>query len=88
MSDEAAKVYLGAIKDSLNSPNMVLDLRVPQNQKYQQIVLDTAIGRLLAGEITVDQAAETIESGWEEVTNDLGRDAQLKAYRAALGVKK
>jgi|GraSoiStandDraft_41_1057321.scaffolds.fasta_scaffold132838_3 multiple sugar transport system substrate-binding protein len=88
MSDEAAKVYLGAIKDSLNSPNMVLDLRIPQNQKYQQIVLDTAIGRLLAGEITVDQAAETIESGWEEVTNDLGRDAQLKAYRAALGVKK
>jgi multiple sugar transport system substrate-binding protein len=88
MSEAAAKVYLGAIKDSLNSPNMVLDLRVPQNQKYQQIVLDTAIGRLLAGEITVDQAAETIESGWEEITNDLGRDAQLKAYRAALGVKK
>jgi multiple sugar transport system substrate-binding protein len=88
MSDQAAKVYLGAIKDSLNSPNMVLDLRVPQNQKYQQIVLDTAIGRLLAGEITIDQAAQAIESGWEEVTNDLGRDAQLKAYRNALGVKK
>jgi len=88
MSDEAAKVYLGAIKDSLNSPNMVLDLRVPQNQKYQQIVLDTAIGRLLAGEINIDQAAETIDSGWEEITNDLGRDAQLKAYRATLGVKK
>ena len=88
MSDAAAKVYLGAIKDSLNSPNMVLDLRVPQNQKYQQIVLDTAIGRLLAGEINIDQAAETIDSGWEEITNDLGRDAQLKAYRAALGVKK
>jgi multiple sugar transport system substrate-binding protein len=88
MSEAAAKVYLGAIKDSLNSPNMVLDLRVPQNQKYQQIVLDTAIGRLLAGEINIDQAAETIDSGWEEITNDLGRDAQLKAYRAALGVKK
>jgi multiple sugar transport system substrate-binding protein len=88
MSETAAKVYLGAIKDSLNSPNMVLDLRVPQNQKYQQIVLDTAIGRLLAGEITVDQAAQAIDSGWEEITNDLGRDAQLKAYRAALGVKK
>ena len=46
MSEEAAKVYLGAIKDSLNSPNMVLDLRIPQNQKYQQIVLDTAIAPL------------------------------------------
>jgi multiple sugar transport system substrate-binding protein len=88
MSDQAAQVYLGAIKDSLNSPNMVLDLRIPQNQKYQQIVLDTAIGRLLAGEISIDQAAQTIESGWEEITDDLGRDAQLKAYRATLGVKK
>src|SRR5215475_2786013 len=88
MSEAAAKNYLGAIKASLNSPNMVLDLRVPQNQRYEQIVLDTAVGRLLAGEINIDQAAQTIDSGWEEITNDLGRDAQLKAYRAALGVKK
>ena len=51
MSEEAAKNYLGAIKDSLNSPNMVLDLRIPQNQKYQQVVLDTAVARFLAGEI-------------------------------------
>ena len=45
MSEAAAKNYLGAIEDSLNSPNMVLDLRVPQNQRYEQIVLDTAIAR-------------------------------------------
>ena len=51
MSEAAAKVYLGAIEDSLNSPNMVLDLRIPQNQRYQQVVLDTAIHRSLAGEI-------------------------------------
>ncbi|NJM41844.1 MAG: extracellular solute-binding protein, partial [Anaerolineae bacterium] len=40
MSEQAAKDYLGAIEASLNSPNMVLDLRIPQNQQYQQIVLD------------------------------------------------
>jgi hypothetical protein len=27
----------------MNSPNMILDLRIPQNQKYQQVVLDEAI---------------------------------------------
>ena len=43
MSEAAAKNYLGAIKDSLNSPNMILDLRIPQNQKYQQVVLDEAV---------------------------------------------
>ena len=43
MSEAAAKIYLGAIQDSLNSPNMVLDLRIPQNQRYEQVVLDTAV---------------------------------------------
>ena len=87
MSEAAANDYLGAIKESLNSPNMVLDLRVPQNQRYEQIVLDTTVARLLAGEIDVDKAAAEIESGWNEITDELGKDAQLKAYRAALGIK-
>ena len=85
MSRRAAQNYLGAIKASLNSPNMVLDLRIPQNQRYQQIVLDTAIARLLAGEITKAQAMKDIENGWEEITEELGREEQLKAYRATLG---
>ena len=85
MSRRAAQDYLGAIKASLNNPNMVLDLRIPQNQRYQQIVLDTAIARLLAGEITKAQAMKDIENGWEEITEELGRKEQLKAYRATLG---
>ena len=87
MSEQAAKSYLGAIEASLNSPNMVLDLRVPQNQRYEQVVLDTAVARLLAGEIDIDQAAAEIETGWNEITEELGQDGQLKAYRAALGVQ-
>jgi multiple sugar transport system substrate-binding protein len=88
MSEQAANVYLGAIKASLDSPNMVLDLRVPQNQRYQQVVLDTAISQYLAGELDLDQAVQTIEAGWEEITEELGRDAQLAAYQATLGVTK
>ncbi|MGE0118289.1 MAG: ABC transporter substrate-binding protein [Dongiaceae bacterium] len=87
MSEAAAANYLGAIKDSLNSPNMVLDLRVPQNQRYEQIVLDTTVARLLAGEIDIEQAVAEIETGWNEITEELGQDTQLKAYRAALGLK-
>ena len=85
MSAKAADNYLGAIKASLKSPNMVLDLRIPQNQRYQQIVLDTAIARMLAGEITIEQAMQDIESGWEEITDELGREDQLKVYRGTLG---
>jgi multiple sugar transport system substrate-binding protein len=85
MSKQAAEDYLTAIKESLNSPNMILDLRIPQNQRYQQTVLDTAIARLLAGEITKEQCMKEIEAGWEEITEELGREEQLKAYRATLG---
>ncbi len=49
MSDALAASYLGAIKASLQSPNMIIDLRIPQNQRYQQVVLDTAVSRYLAG---------------------------------------
>src|SRR5438132_1210091 len=86
MSAPAAKNYLGAISASLNSPNMVLDLRIPQNQRYQQIVLDTAIAKLLAKELNIDQAMKEITDGWEAITNELGRDTQLKAYRESLGI--
>src|SRR5918996_854684 len=86
MSEAAAKDYLGAIADSLNSPNMVLDLRIPQNQRYEQIVLDTAIHRMLAGEIDKQQAMEDIATGWNEITEELGSDEQLSAYKATLGL--
>jgi multiple sugar transport system substrate-binding protein len=86
MSEQAAKDYLGAIEASLNSPNMVLDLRVPQNQRYQQVVLDTAIHRALAGETTPDEAIQEIVTGWDEITAELGKDEQQAAYRASLGV--
>jgi multiple sugar transport system substrate-binding protein len=88
MSEAAAKNYLGAIQDSLNSPNMILDLRIPQNQKYQQVVLDEAVSRFLAGEIDRDTAMKTIESGWNDLNDQIGKDDQLAAYRNSLGVQK
>ncbi|RMF00876.1 MAG: ABC transporter substrate-binding protein, partial [Chloroflexi bacterium] len=87
MSPEAATVYLGAIEDSLNSPNMVLDLRVPQNQRYQGVVLDLTLSQFLAGELTLDEAAQQIYDQWEEITDELGREDQLAAYRASIGAQ-
>src|SRR5467141_493697 len=58
MSEKAANDYLGAIKASLQSPNMVLDLRIPQNAYYEGTALDTTLAQFLAGEITRDAAAK------------------------------
>jgi multiple sugar transport system substrate-binding protein len=87
MSDKAAKSYLGAIEASLDSPNMILDLRVPQNQKYQQVVLDEAVSRFLAGEIDRDAAMKAIEDGWNNLNEEIGKQDQLKAYKATIGAQ-
>jgi multiple sugar transport system substrate-binding protein len=88
MSEAAAEDYLGAIQASLESPNMILDLRIPKTQQYQQVVLDQALAQFLADEIDRDQTMQQIYDGWEEITNAEGRDQQLAAYTASLGVQR
>ena len=88
MSKEEAANYLGAIQDSLNSPNMILDLRIPQNQKYQQVVLDEALSRFLSGEIDEKTALTTIESGWNDLNDQIGKDQQLAIYQKTLGIQR
>ena len=85
MSEELAANYMGAIKDALNNPNMASDLKIPGAQQYTSVVLDTELARYLAGEITVDEALKNIEDGWENVTEDFGRDSQIKAMALASG---
>ncbi len=86
-SEESAAVYLGAIEASLNSPNMVLDLRIPQNQRYQGVVLDEVLSRFLADELTAAEAAAEIEARWNEISDELGREDQLAAYLNTLGTQ-
>jgi multiple sugar transport system substrate-binding protein len=88
MSDQAAKDYLGAIQASLQSPNMVLDLRIPQTAFYQQTALDTALAQYLAGEISLSQTMAQITDQWNKKTDELGRPAQLDAYRSSLSITK
>ena len=85
-SEEFAENYLGAIKDSLNSPNMASDIRIPGAQQYTGVVLDRELARFLAGDISAAEATANIEAGWEEITEDFGRDSQRTMYRLSLGI--
>ena len=87
-SKEAAENYLGAVNGALANPNMASDFKIPGAQTYSSVVLDTELARYLAGEITVDEALKNIEEGWEQITEDFGRDAQIKAQGLALGTGK
>jgi len=86
-SPAAASNYLGAIEASLNSPNMVVDLRVPHNHDYQQVQLDKVLAQYLAGDLDTDQAAQAIFDAWQKITDDAGRDKQLAAYKTTIGAK-
>ena len=86
-SKEVAENYLGAINSALNNPNMASDFKLPGAAAYSSVVLDRELARYLANEITVDEALKNIEAGWEEITEDQGRDAQIKAQALALGIK-
>ena len=88
MSKVAGDSYLGAIKDSLDSPNMILDLRIPQNQKYQQVVLDEAIARFLSGEIDKEQTVKAVLDGWNDLNEQIGVESQLKFYKGSLGIQR
>src|SRR5882762_7760462 len=88
MSESAANDYLGAIKSSLQSPNMVLDLRIPQTAFYQQTALDTALAQFLAGEISLTQCMTQITNQWNSKTEEIGRTSQLDAYRSSLSITK
>ena len=88
MSKAAAQNYLGAIRDSLQSPNMVLDLRVPKSAQYEGVALDQALAQYLAGEVNLDQTMKNLEAAWEKITNDEGRDQQKQAYAASLNIQR
>ena len=86
MSNEAATKYLGGIGVSLSSPNIVMDLRIPENSQYQREVLDKALSDFLGNLITREEAMQRIEIGWEELNKKNGKDTQKAAYRASLGL--
>ncbi|MEP0943880.1 MAG: extracellular solute-binding protein [Rhizobiaceae bacterium] len=85
MPQALAENYIGAINGALNSLNMASDMKIPGAQKYTGVVLDTELARYLAGEISVEEALANIEAGWEETTEDFGRDLQIEAQALALG---
>ncbi|MCY4006104.1 MAG: extracellular solute-binding protein [Rhodobacteraceae bacterium] len=78
--------YLGAIKESLNHPNMASDMKIPGAQQYTGVILDRELARFLAGEITAEQATANIEEAWEEITEDFGRESQRTIYNLSLGI--
>ena len=84
-SEEEAASYLGAQRASLDAPNVALDLRLPGFFSYTE-VLEIELSKALAGEVEPQAALDAIAEEWNALTEEFGRDTQLAAYRASVGL--
>ncbi|WP_104401093.1 extracellular solute-binding protein [Vibrio penaeicida] len=84
-SKPEAESYLAAQRASLDAPNVALDLRIPGFFAYTEI-LEIELSRALAGKVTEQEALDSIAKQWNQLTDDFGRESQLKAYRSAMGL--
>lgn len=85
-SKEDASSYLGTIKEALANPNYIFDIRIEGSDKYYKI-LDDGIYSALKGERSADEALDFVATKWEELTESLGREKQLKQYRQSLNIE-
>lgn len=84
-SDREAQEYLGAQRDAVTADNVALDMRLPGYFSYTEI-LEIELSRALAGEITPQEALDTVAEGWNDLTDQFDRENQLAAYRASMGL--
>ena len=45
------------------------------------------MSRFLAGEIDKEATVKAVEDGWNELNDEIGKDEQLKLYKATIGAK-
>lgn len=81
---ESAQDYLEAIRNTIDHPNAVLDLRIRGASEYFQ-ALDAEVSRALVGEIDPQTALDNVASLWDDITERFGREGQLDQYRNAVG---
>jgi multiple sugar transport system substrate-binding protein len=78
--------YLNATRDTYNHANPALDLRIPGTFQYYSVGEDI-LAKIYAGDLTAQKGADEIAAAWDKITDQLGRDSQIKLYGHSLGQK-
>ena len=63
-----------------NTKYVTAPLMLPGNEAYFH-VLDTYLALVMQGTMSPEEAAKNIDAGWNKVTDDLGRQEQIKLWR-------
>lgn len=78
------KSFLDSQANSYNHPNAAIEPRIPGIFQYYSVAEDE-LSKIYAGQMTAQQGADAIAAAWEKITDQLGRDNQIKLYKASLG---
>ncbi len=78
--------YLGSNLDSYNHPNAAIEPRIPGIFQYYSVAEDE-LAKGYAGQYkSAQETADAIAAAWEKITDQIGRDSQIKLYKASLGL--
>ncbi|QFI65603.1 Various polyols ABC transporter, periplasmic substrate-binding protein [Sinorhizobium alkalisoli] len=78
--------YLGSNADSYNHTNAAIEPRIPGIFQYYSVAEDE-LAKGFAGQYkSAQETADAIAAAWEKITDQIGRESQLKLYRASLGL--
>src|SRR3954463_4802605 len=77
--------YLKSEADSYNHPNAAIEPRIPGIFQYYSVAEDE-LAKIFAGQMAAQAGADAIAAAWEKLTDQLGRDNQIKLYKASLGM--
>src|SRR5687767_9221227 len=76
--------YLNSESNSYNHPNAAIEPRIPGIFQYYSIA-DDELAKIFAGGSTAQAGADAIAAAWEKITDQIGRENQIKLYQASLG---
>jgi multiple sugar transport system substrate-binding protein len=80
---QSAKRYLNEISKSLTNDNIVYDITLPGAGRYYQ-ALDNAVYDALKGKLSPKEALKKAAKSWDDITDSIGRQAQLNYYKESL----
>jgi multiple sugar transport system substrate-binding protein len=78
--------YLGSNLDSYNHPNGAVEPRIPGIFQYYSIAEDELVKGIAGQYASAQETADAIAAAWEKITDQIGRDNQIKLYKASLGM--
>jgi multiple sugar transport system substrate-binding protein len=78
--------YLGSNSDSYGHPNAAIEPRIPGIFQYYSVAEDE-LAKGYAGQYkSAQETADAIAAAWEKLTDQIGRENQIKLYKASLGM--